>query len=100
DLVSTYHDRIRESVIASLDGAALGAHHLALGRALAVRHRTEHHDAWLYEAVRHLGAAGPLLVDAAERLATARLFLEAGQKARQAAAFPLAFSCFEGGIGL
>lgn len=98
DPVATYHDRIRESVIARLDEDSRRARHLALGRAFAVRHATQPLGSSLFEAVRHLAAAGPLLADPAERLATARLALVAGERARHAAAFPLAFACFERGI--
>ena len=100
DLVYPYHDRIRESVVASLDEAAKRAHHLALGRAIAARHALDPRAASVFDAVRHLGAAKASLTDASERAATARLFLEAGRAARTAAAFPLAFRCFDEGIAL
>src|SRR5581483_9072810 len=96
DPVSTYHDRIRESVLAALAPETLTAHHLALGRALAARAST---GVFLFEVVRHLRAASSRL-SADERANAARLHLEAGRQARQAAAFPLAFACFEGGIAL
>jgi predicted ATPase len=99
DRVSVYHDRIRESVIAGLDDGARAVRHLALGRAMSARHFAQP-GAWAFEAVRHLSAAGALLDDAQERLTTARLAREAGRQARQAAAFPLAFACFERGIAL
>ncbi len=94
DPVSTYHDRIRESVLSSLSPEALAGHHLALARAL-----TRGQGA-LFDAARHFAAGAERLEDDAERLAVARLHLEAGQAARQAAAFPLAFDCFESGIAL
>ncbi len=97
DVVWPYHDRIRESVLASLAPAATQTCHLELGRALA--RRKDEVGARLFEAVRHLGAAGPLLDDGERRMA-AQLHAEAGEHARDAAAFPLAFDCFEGGIAL
>ena len=97
DVVAPYHDRIRESVFASLSPDAMLACHLALGRALAKRKQSG--GARLFEAARHLGAAGPLLGPAERRLAAA-LHAEAGEQARDAAAFPLASDCFEGGIAL
>jgi predicted ATPase/serine/threonine protein kinase len=100
DPVSTYHDRIRESVLAAMDPEARKRRHLALGRALRARHDGDAPGPWVFEVVRHLGAAATLLSDAAERLAAARLHLEAGRLARRSAAFPLAFRCFEGGIAL
>jgi len=100
DLVSTYHDRIRESVLATMDAKERAARHLALGRALVARHRRDEPGPWVFATVRHLGAAGELLRDADERHAAARLQLQAGRLARSSAAFPLAFRCFEGGIAL
>ncbi|MGZ3454679.1 MAG: serine/threonine-protein kinase, partial [Polyangiales bacterium] len=100
DLVSTYHDRIRESVLASMSERARAERHLSLGRALRARHRRDDLGAWVFATVRHLGAAASLLTDANERRETARLHLQAGRLAREAAAFPLAFRCFEGGIAL
>ncbi len=100
DLVYAYHDRIREAVVAALDVNARQSRHLALGRALAARHTLEAPGPWVFDAVRHLGAAAARLTDPRERLATARLHLKAGRAARKSAAFPLAFACFEGGIAL
>jgi predicted ATPase/serine/threonine protein kinase len=97
DTVSAYHDRIRESVLASLSEDATLSFHLKLGRALAKR---EGGAARLFDAVRHLRAAEPLLDEADERRAAAALHADAGEFARDAAAFRLAFDCFEGGIGL
>jgi predicted ATPase/serine/threonine protein kinase len=99
DPVATYHDRIRDVVVGSLDERGRATRSLALGRTLAARHATEPQGPWVFEAVRHLAAAASLLRPA-ERIATSRLALAAGQRAREGAAFPLAFSCFERGIAL
>ncbi len=85
DAVSAYHDRIRECVVAMLDVATRLERHLALGRALARRHRDAR--GWIFDAVRHLGAAATLIGEPAERLEVARLHAEAGERARDAAAF-------------
>jgi predicted ATPase len=96
--VSTYHDRIREAVSRGLDERARLSRHLAIGRALA---RTEGDTRGLvFETVRHLAAAAALIEDANERMEVARLHAEAGERAHRAAAFPLAFDCFEAGIAL
>ena len=100
DLVSAYHDRIREAVLGTLEPEVRRARHLALGRALVARHASGAPGPWVFDAVRHLGGAGAALTDPAERLAAAQLHLQAGRAARKAAAFPLAFTCFEGGIAL
>jgi predicted ATPase len=99
DAVSTYHDRIRQTVAASLSDENKLSRHLALGRALVARGQSGP-GAWVFDAVHHLGAAAPMIDDRAERLAAARLHLQAAERARKAAAFPLAFRCFEGGIAL
>lgn len=98
DAIATYHDRIREAVAATLAEPARLALHLAVGRALAKRH----HDApgLVFDAIRHLAAAASLISDDTERMEVARLHAEAGERARNVAAFPLAFQCFEAGIAL
>lgn len=98
DVVWAYHDRIRESVVATLPPETQRAHHLALGRALQRRQGSP--GTWVFDAARHLGAAEQLIVDPEERLAAARLHAEAGDFAREAAAYPLGFTCYEGGIAL
>ncbi|MCC6994835.1 MAG: protein kinase [Deltaproteobacteria bacterium] len=100
DQLEIYHDRTRESVMAYLSEARIREHHLRLGRALSQRNAGEVLGPWVFDAVRHLGAAAELLTDPAERLAAARLHLAAGRMARQSAAFSLAFRCFEAGIAL
>ena len=97
DVVSAYHDRIRESVLASLSPEDALENHLALGRALAKRR--EGAGARLFEAASHLAAAAPRLQPEERRMA-AELHADAGELARETAAFPLAFDCFEGGIAL
>jgi len=97
DVVSTYHDRIRESVLASLPPEVALDKHLALGRALA--RRRDGAGARLFEAASHLAAAAPRL-EPEERRMAAELHAVAGELARETAAFPLAFDCFEGGIAL
>lgn len=100
DRIGIYHDRMRESVLATLPEAQTVKHHLALGRALSARLPADPSGSSLYDAVRHLSAARSELHDPMERLAAARLHLAAGRQARRAAAFALAFSCFEGGLAL
>jgi len=97
DAVSPYHDRIRESVVGALEEKRRLACHLAVGRALARRH-ADRPGHWVFDAIRHSSAAAKLIDDPDERLEAARLHAEAGERAQRAAAFPLAFECFEGGI--
>lgn len=100
DLVSTYHDRIRESALAALDPATRCQRHLALGRALATAGVNRDAGPWIFDATRHLEAGAPALRDPDERLRAAELHRRAGKAARRAAAFPLAFARFEAGIAL
>lgn len=100
DRLGIYHDRMRESVLATLTPERTAEVHLALGRALASTVGAVVPGPWLFDAVRHLRAAAHLLSDPAERLAAATLHLQAGRLARQAASFALAFRCFEDGVAL
>lgn len=98
DVVSIYHDRIREAVLAAMPDEVRVARHLALGRAVVARHAAPGlggDGAWLYQAVRHLTEGR-----ADDRAAVARLAARAGRLARQTAAFPLAFASFERGLAL
>lgn len=102
DLVSSYHDRIREAVLAAIDPASVQRRHLELGRSFATRCADVGTDAqdgsdspWLFDAARHLDAAEGLIDEPGERQRASRILLAAGQRAQRAAAFPLALRCFE-----
>ncbi|MFO0684487.1 MAG: AAA family ATPase [Sandaracinus sp.] len=90
DEVELHHDRMREALLASMARTRIDDRRVALGRALAALGTS---SPWLFDAVRHLNGVLHRL-DAAERLATARLNLAAGKEARRAAAFTLAFECY------
>lgn len=90
DRVELHHDRMRESVLSSMPPERLGAHRLALGRALAA---LGPESPWLFDAVRHLNEVERQL-SGEERIAAARLNLAAGREARRGAAFSLAFDCY------
>jgi len=98
DRIELHHDRMRESVLSYMPREQILDYHLRLGRALAVRH-AEEAGPWLFDAVRHLGEAASR-IEGPERIETAHLHLLAGRRAREAAAFPLAFDCFRAGIRL
>jgi predicted ATPase len=98
DRIELHHDRMRESVLRYMSEDQVVGYHLRLGRALAPRDG-DAQSPWLFDAVRHLGAAAARL-EGEERLRAARLHLAAGQRAKRAAAFPLAFDCFRAGIAL
>ncbi len=98
DVVSPYHDRIRESVVASLPADEQARRHLSLARALA--QQKDRAGSWLFDAVRHYEASAELIVDPEERVRAAQLHAEAGTAALSTAAYPLGYACFEGGIRL
>src|SRR5438034_1300656 len=52
DLVTSYHDRIRQSVIGKLDDRTQRDRHLALGRVFASRCECDGQSPWLFDAVR------------------------------------------------
>lgn len=87
DRVELHHDRMRESVLASMDAGRIATHRLGLGRALAA-FGTE--SPWLFDAVRHLEGVMDR-IEGDERIAIARLDVAAGREARRGAAFGLAF---------
>ncbi len=95
DRVGLHHDRLRESVLRSLDAAATQRIHLAVAAALEAFDG----ETWLFAIARHYAAATDGIAPA-DRLRVAALQLAAGHRARRAAAFPLAFECFEAGIAL
>ncbi len=90
DRVELHHDRMRESVLASMPQARVETHRLALGRALAA---LGPESPWLFDAVRHLNGVMNRM-RGEERIAAARLNLAAGREARRGAAFSLAFECY------
>lgn len=100
DAIALRHDGLREAVVRGLDIERVDALHLGLGSAL-VGPEGSSESPWLFDAARHLNmvatnAAGDDLDDAS-RLRIARINLAAGQRARHAAAFALAFSYFQSG---
>jgi predicted ATPase len=100
DHVQLRHDRLRESVNSSLSAERREGIHLNLGHALAGwsgRDKDDH--AWVFDAVRHLGAAQRILDDE-WRIRAAHLSLEAGVRARASSAFSLALESFQRGIAL
>lgn len=100
DRIELHHDRMRESVLGSMEPSRVADHHLALGQALAeLVEGSGAESPWLFDAVRHLNSVHERLADPA-RQRVARLDLLAGSRARAAAAFPLAFACFRAGTRL
>lgn len=99
DRVELGHDRLREAVLAATPPERVEALHLALGWALSTDGDADATGSRLFDAVRHL-ACVPHLLAPEQRRRVASLELAAGLRARQSAAFPLAFDCFHRGAEL
>jgi len=83
--VSFQHDRVQQTAYESIPEAERPAVHLMLGRRLCQGSDAEV-EGRLFDAVRHLNAAAPLLGSERERLDLAALNLRAARKARASAA--------------
>lgn len=88
------HERVREVVYAPIPEAERRAIHLRLGRILRAFAPREK----LFELLGHLNLAEPSIDDPNERLGVAWMNLEAGKRARAAAAFDAASAHFEAGL--
>jgi predicted ATPase len=88
------HDRLQQAAYLSIPDADRKPMHLRIGRQLA-----RDPGRWeVLKIVSQLNLAGELVTDPAERLAIARLNLQAGEKAKWAAANQSAFKFFVAGL--
>jgi len=91
------HDRIRQAAHAAMTDDDARRVHRRLAELLEARHGHEPQGSWLFEVTCHLNKARDLLTDDERRPLAARN-LEAGRRARGAAAFERALEFFEAGI--
>ncbi|MFZ5892978.1 MAG: sigma 54-interacting transcriptional regulator [Myxococcota bacterium] len=91
------HDRVQQAAYALIAQAERAAFHLQVGRNLS---QSAELGAQLFEVVGHLNRARELIVDVRERRQLAEWNLEAGRKARTAAAIPTALGWFRVGLEL
>ncbi|HET9929203.1 MAG TPA: sigma 54-interacting transcriptional regulator [Polyangiaceae bacterium] len=91
------HDRVQQAAYDSLAEGARAELHLLIGRSLA---RRADAATRLFEIVGQLNRARSSMTQASEREQLAALNLEAGQRARAAAAIPVALSLFLVGLEL
>jgi predicted ATPase len=89
-LTGLFHDRVREAVLARLDGDG-AALHLAIGRSLWGAAFEDPVDESLFAVVHHLHRGAALIELAEERARVAALSLRAAQKAKLATAYAAAF---------
>ncbi len=92
------HDRVRETAYALLPRPERAPVHRRI--AAWLKQRAGHGEVPLFELADHLNRARELLADPGERAGAARLNLEAGRRARSAAAFPAAEHYFTAGLRL
>ncbi|WP_206996477.1 trifunctional serine/threonine-protein kinase/ATP-binding protein/sensor histidine kinase [Trinickia mobilis] len=90
DGYSFWHDRIQETVYASIDDVERDARHLEIGRRLLVLGSTAHAGDRLFETVNQINRGAALVTVAEERRQFARLNLLAGQRAKSATAYSCA----------
>ncbi len=93
-VVATYHDRIRETLVAQLDGAQLTRHHLALGQAMEAAGVADRDEAVAghFEAAGATDRAAAFMIRAAERAAAALAFDHAARLFDRALQLSLASS--------
>ena len=92
------HDHVQQAACSLLDREQKRRIHLKIGRLILDGASPEKQGDILFDAVSHLNLAGELVEDPEERARIARLDLEAGNKARNSAAFEPALEYFEHGL--
>lgn len=84
------HDRVQQAAYTMIDPEQRQCMHLSIGRLMRERLNPDEQAEHLIEIVRHLNEGRGKLADAAEKEHLARLNLQAGIKARNAAAYQAA----------
>ncbi len=86
------HDRIQQAAYALLDDEHRREAHLGIGRLLRQRLPESQQNDRLFEITNHLNLGSQLMEDPQERLALCRLNLSAGNQAKKANAYQLAYA--------
>ena len=94
------HDRVQQAAYALISEAWKKPVHLAVGRLLMEYADSRHSEEKLFDIANHLNLASDLISDKAERLALARLNLQAGLKAKSSTAYAAAQEYLQAGLGL
>ncbi len=92
------HDRVQQAAYASIPEDQRKPVHLRVGRLLLAGCGGEPPPDRIFEVVNHLNFGHELIEAPDERTRLARLDLEAGRRAKDAAAFPAALDYFERGL--
>ncbi|HEU4965359.1 MAG TPA: AAA family ATPase [Bacilli bacterium] len=99
DTLSFQHDRLQEAAYRLLDAKERQDLHLCIARLLCDR-RPEDGQDFLFEIANQYNAALSHITDTSERLAAARLFRQAGRKAKAASAYEQALTYLRAGDSL
>ena len=94
------HDRVQQAAYALIPEEWKQLVHLAVGRLLRDGSPPEELEEKLFDIVHHLNLGSGLIVEASERLALARLNLNAGRKAKSSTAYESAREYFQAGAAL
>ena len=94
------HDRVQQAAYTLIDKNELQAIHLKIGRLLWVNTSDEDLDEHLFDIIGQLNLGQDLIKSADEKIKLAQLNLNAGQKAKNATAYQVAFDYFQIGITL
>jgi predicted ATPase/signal transduction histidine kinase/CheY-like chemotaxis protein len=96
------HDRVQQAMYSLAPGLDCREIHLRIGRLLLedIQREKQNLDEHVFDVVNQWNFGQELLETRADREQLARLNLQAGQKARSAAAFQLAFDYAQTGLGL
>ncbi len=92
------HDRVQQAAYTLIDDRHKQSVHLQIGRLLLIDTPIEKRSEKVFDIVVHLNQSQELIVDESERIALVKLNLEAGQRARDSAAYMSAKSYFQIGI--
>jgi transcriptional regulator with GAF, ATPase, and Fis domain/tetratricopeptide (TPR) repeat protein len=94
------HDRVQQAAYALIPAEDKQLVHLTVGRLLLERTDLERTDEKLFDIAHHLNIGSSLITEESERLALARINLNAGRKARSSTAYEAALAYFAAGAGL
>ncbi|MBW4541579.1 MAG: AAA family ATPase [Myxacorys chilensis ATA2-1-KO14] len=94
------HDRVQQAAYALIDESQKQGVHLQIGRNLLEKTLPEQRAERLFEIVDHLNYGIELITEQSGRNESAKLNLQAGQKALAATAYEAAFQYFDAGLKL
>ncbi|WP_104987348.1 AAA family ATPase [Sorangium cellulosum] len=94
------HDRVQQAAYALVEEGRRQEVHLSIGRRLLADSGGSPAEDDLFEVAGHLNRGAARIVDAAERIAVARLNLAAGRKAKAAIAYQAAATYLKAGLSL